>query len=630
MTVKAELNEAGDRIEVRFAYDQRLVMAMREVPGAKFIPPPKGGPYFRLPLDLTSARRLREAFGDDLELGRRLKTWGKETTAEERNLRSLALADDAELARLPEVLPKLHKFVATRPYQLADIAFMAQANCINANEPGLGKTVELIGSVFEAGLEEGSKLIVAPKTSLEVVWQYELERWQDQPVLLTSGDDSPYKRQVIMEEAWDLASEDKPFWLVVNPAMVRLRRDTSAEPIATDGEDGKPIYPLVPAYDAMFDIIWDVGCLDEYHKTGLTNPSTMLAQAVKKLDVGRRYLLSGTPMGGKPLKLWGGLNYLAPKRFTSKWRWYNEWLEIEENEAGYKSVHNVKAGREDDFYEHLAPYLLRRTKSEVLPQLPPKQHVEIWCDMTPPQKKQYTRMAQDAEIKIADENLSVTSILAEYMRLKQFADARCKVSQSPRGRLEVKPTVESGKLPHVLALLEERGITAKDPEGDEQVVIASQFSAVVDMVHKWLVDQGIPADKITGATKSKGKTGTRTRADIVRDFQAEGGPRVIVMSTTAGGVSITLDRASTVIILDETWDPDDQTQLEDRVHRGSRIHQVTCYYLRSKDSIEEYIKEVTFDKGEVNKLILDLRRRGFRADDPRASARRPRRAKATI
>jgi SNF2 family DNA or RNA helicase len=86
-----------------------------------------------------------------------------------------------------------------------------------------------------------------------------------------------------------------------------------------------------------------------------------------------------------------------------------------------------------------------------------------------------------------------------------------------------------------------------------------------------------------------------------------------LMNVGAGGSSINLDRASTVIFLDETWNPDDQEQAEDRVHRGSRIHQVQIYYIRTKDTIEEEIQQRVLDKSRINRDIMDLRRMGLRA-----------------
>jgi SNF2 family DNA or RNA helicase len=323
-------------------------------------------------------------------------------------------------------------------------------------------------------------------------------------------------------------------------------------------------------------------------------------------------------MGGKPVKLWGALHFLEPESFTSMWRWAHQWLEIEEVEterAGMvKKIHGIRKDREEEFNKHIAPHLVRRTKAEVKKDLPPKDRHYIPCEMTKSQKKQYDAMAADAEVKIEDEHLTAVGILAEYTRLKQFADARHKVRNFGNGRMEVKPTNESGKLPQVLRLLEERGITVnpEDAWGEQQVVIGSQFSSVCEMVHEYLNEQGIPAAMLIGKRTVDDAGNRCTREELVNKFQA-GEIQVVVISTKAGGVSITLDRADTVIIMDETWNPDDQGQLEDRVHRISRIHQVTIFYLYSKGTIEEYIQSVVWDKADINRSILDLRRKAYRA-----------------
>lgn len=608
MEAFAELNEKADRMEVHFPYDPNAVKAVKSVPGARFVPPPKGGPYWSLPLDLTSARMLREGFGEGLQLGKALKAWGKVAVAKERNLTQLGMAEDAELEVLPNVLPELCDWL--RPYQRADVAFLALANAINANQPGLGKTAETIGSVFEAKMDAGPNMIVAPKTSLETVWLKELLKWQKHPVLLTSGDDTVDRRKEIIEQAWHMVDTGEPFWLVVNHNMIRYERDRNAELV---NENGKMVRPAFPIYEELFNIPWETVSVDEYHKMGLTNPKSLMTKSLKDIMCEKLNLLSGTPMGGKPIKLFSALQLVDPGSFTSKWRWAGAWLEIEEKEYEKqgeqkvgKIIHGIRPAREGEFYKEHAPYLLRRTKKECLKELPDKQRTVITCVMTPKQKKQYETISAEAEIKIEEEHLSVIGVLAEYTRLKQFATAHHKVKHMASGQLKVAPTTESGKLPQLLELLAERGITADkdDAEGDEQAVIFSQYSGVADMVHEYLNSVGIPTAKITGSVNKKGE-----RTKIQNEFNAEGGPRVLVMTTGAGGVSITLDeRASTVIFMDETWDPDDQEQAEDRVHRASRMHQVMVYYLRSKDTIEEYIAEITGGKKLTNEQVLDMHR----------------------
>jgi SNF2 family DNA or RNA helicase len=628
----AELNPGGDKIEVHFRYDADLVMSIKAVPGARFKGAAEGGPLWLVPLNLDVARRLNEEMGDRLVLGRAFKQWGKEAVKREKNLHTMATTDDVPLKDLvmSKKLPELAKWF--RPYQRADVKFLSVTSALNLNEQRLGKTTEIIGALFEAGLENGPHLVVAPRTSLKTVWRYEIERWTsklDKPheVITFSGGLSHAAREQAIDEFWACVDEEWPVWFVCTPATVR---------------DGKE-----PAVEK-----WASFTIDEYHKTGLPNAGakrgtgTKFADAVKDIDAERRYAMSGTPMGGKPIKLWGALNFLYPKQFTSKWQWANTWLQVSDNGFG-KDVGSITYGREDDFYKSLAPYAIRRLRKEVLPQLPDAQWIDVDCEMTSKQAKQYKEMADKAEATIEEKKLNVLGILAEYTRLKQFADAYCgqiidKLVNCPeckgQGRINVGdednpqfvgchncegmgkvvkqhviPSEESGKLPYLLDKLAENGIDPDDMEGESVAVVASQFSSIVNMVHEYLNKKGIKAVKITGDVKDEERDANQMLFRTDGDRKV-GDARVIVMTTTAGGVAITLDLADNVHILDETWVPDDQQQLADRVFNASRMKQVGVYVYRSIGTVEEHIKNVNIDKAAINKEILDLRRQGFRAN----------------
>jgi SNF2 family DNA or RNA helicase len=368
---------------------------------------------------------------------------------------------------------------------------------------------------------------------------------------------------------------------------------------------------------------------------------TLFSKAAMDANSERRFALSGTPMGGKIENLFPILKWLEPKVYSSKWDWANQWLVVTRQQVvtrggkmrTFMDVGGIKPGLEEKFYESLAPHFVRRLRSEVLPQLPPKQYIDVPCVMTPKQRKQYKQFATDAEVRIEERRLTATGILAEYQRLKQFADAycdridstdiechKCKGTGYFEGAscfrcqgtgvwtvLHPIPSPDSGKLEPLLERLAESGIDPKEPTGDTQVVIASQFKEMIDMVHRHLNEIGIPAEKMTGDTRSN------ERDRIRKVFQAGEGPRVLCMTTGTGGVAIELNRASEIHILDETWDPDDQEQLEDRLIDTNKEHQVTCLYYRMQDSIDEYIQRVTEGKAVTNKVILDLRRQGFRA-----------------
>ena len=250
----------------------------------------------------------------------------------------LSQADDADLEN--EALAKLVKGTKLngskfqlRPYQKADIKFMASANSINANQPGAGKTIETIGAVMEADLAWGQHLIVAPVTSLQLVWEKELAQAYklaglDEPTILTGA--TPKERKAAVAEAKRMADEGLAFWLVLNPAMTRLKRQK------VEGTTGDAIeYEEVLAHPELAEVTWDTITVDEFHLMGLSNPTTLGAQGINRIveltDEGdqRRFALSGTPMGGKPVKLLG-----SPP--VSRARQVHEPLELGSSLAGHQ------------------------------------------------------------------------------------------------------------------------------------------------------------------------------------------------------------------------------------------------------------------------------------------------------
>jgi hypothetical protein len=154
--------------------------------GARFHGPDKGGPLWTIPLDLIAMRRLREEFGDG-PTRNALSAWGRNEVKKEMTLQSLSVLDDVPLKelKLAKKLPKLAKWF--RPYQRADVKFMATTSCLNLLEPRLGKTTEVIGAVFESDLENGPHLVVAPKTTLDSIWRMEIERWTGHAVITFSA-----------------------------------------------------------------------------------------------------------------------------------------------------------------------------------------------------------------------------------------------------------------------------------------------------------------------------------------------------------------------------------------------------------------------------------------------------------
>lgn len=607
--VWAELNEAQTRICLFFNYDAALVAAAKEIPGRKFIAAEKsefdGVPYWQYPLEIRSARLLREHF-PEMQLGAKLKAWGYRAAAQEKALGTLSIADRADLVNLPQLAPDMFKFVSGRPYQTADIAFMAACdNPLNANAPGLGKTIEIIASVFESLTHDGPQLVLAPVTSLEVVWEAELLHelhGQDLPVMIAQGDKP--QREHVLNTAARMAEDGQAFWLLCNPQMAQVRLDEEKSK-----KKGKEVW--LPVYPQLFNIEWNNIIVDEFHQCGMGNVNTITRKGLTRLEGKRRIASSGTPVGGKTQKLWGVLNWLEPEKFTSKWRWFDHWLIVEKEEVHvgggeFKKVSKVgeiKEDMADAFYKEHAGIMVRRTKKEVRADLPDKNRINVWCEMGPDQEKQYKLFESRAELQIEEENMNAIGILALYTRLRQFAIAKQELKRDMKtGESTPYPLPISCKMDQLYRILADHGITGGKDEEDgasEQVIIFSQFTKVCEMIQRELIKKGITASTLTGSTN------TAMRKTLVEDFEARRGSQVLIMQTKTGGVAITLNESEAIIFMDETWVPDEQDQAEDR----NRNNSADIYYIRTKNTIEEYVLDTNIGKRSVNDIVLDIHRK---------------------
>lgn len=540
----------GKKIVLRFPYSARTVQTAKTVPGYRWSPKITAWTY---PLEIKTARLLKEAFGPQLKVSDELRAWSRRAAREERRLLNLVNASDANPRNIPR---QLSKFL--RPYQRADVAFMGMRSCINANQAGLGKTTEVIAATIQSEVT-GPNLVIAPISSLEAVWALEIAKWCDAPVFTGT---SLRDRRNTLWAAFEAIERGESPWVVVNPDLIEHGWTAGVE--------------------------WGVVVIDEFHTMGLANPKSLFRQMVGPIQAQRKWALSGSPVAGKPLALWSVLNWIDPVTFSSRWRWAEQWLDKYQDDYGI-TFGDIKAGREEEFYRYHAPWMIRRLKSEVAPELPPKTYRDVWVKMSPAQSRQYKQFCDNAEIKLSGERMIATSKLAEYQRLKLFSFGSTVIENGAH-----MPTENSPKLDALIANINHH-------EG-EQILVFSQFRRVVDVVYKHLSSKGFSVDIITGKTQD--------RAGAVKRFQT-GKTRILVISTKAAGVSLTLDNADSVHILDQTWVPDDQEQAEDRAHRISRIHNVTVYYYRTRGTVEEYIHELNLEKVRISANVLDKHRQSI-------------------
>lgn len=619
---------AVGRIDVRFDYNPEAVAAIKRVAGRSFVKTPDN--HWHVPLDLEACRQLREAYGKALVIGPNLRSWAVNAVRQETALGTLSSADTAPLERLASVLPTLAVAIHLGPkglimteeekvaaldgepsFQAADVRFLVESpNPLNGNQQGLGKTPEWIAAVWEQGIEEGNHLVIAPSAAVDGTWEPELEMWQadaSKEVGIFAPTGTRAQREAVIEEF--LASTAPVKWLVVNPQMIQWRKDdTRTAPITVKVTGKKALKACYCAaakdahehyespYPALADIVWDTIAIDECHKGNIRNHKTLTSQSIHALRNNvKRVALSGTPSKKKGADIWGILHWLRPDVFTSYWRFAEGYFDIEDNGYG-KKVGALLDNREDAFYRMLMPYVLRRTKAECLPWLPPKHYIEVLCGMTEAQRKQYEQMESNGAAALdGNDRVTTTSILAEFTRLRQFSFGRWVAGKD--GKLT--PTTDSGKLEAMLEKMDEADVFE---DTSVKQIVFSQFREVIELVAGVLRERGVEVAIISGKQNKQGQ-----RRQIREAFQG-GTLQVLCVVTTAGGVSLTLDAADTVHMLDETWSPDETEQAEDRAHRASRVHNVTVFQYRTKDSIDQYVQETAFEKASEQKRIMDVRR----------------------
>lgn len=598
MTARARLSADAKRIEILFAYHPAVVLDLRKtVPGVRWSQAKR---VWTAPLDLTTGARLREWAGAGLSIDPELRRWGRAESRRLARLRRLSQASDASLALVPRLLPVLAERLAGRPYQRADIHRMSLGNLLNANEPGTGKTVEAIGAVAESGLLDRPILTIAPVSSIVDTWRREIER-SGYPHLVLADEGAPIHRKGNINFAWmEHKDHARPFWLVINPDFLRVRPAPDDTPkheiVARDPLSGQP-YTADQWADNLIDIDWGAVIVDEFQKFGLTNPRSQFGLAIRVINADRLWLLSGTPMGGKYKRLWAILNYLFPEEYGSWWTWAAKWLVIESLSVGndeYKNVlDELQPGREAEFNAAHAHHFVRRTKLKDLPGCPAQIHRVVACKMTKSQEAQYGEFEREAEIHVQGRRITGHGILAEWARLRSFANAACRTT----GAGKLVATADSGKLPRLLDVLEEVGIRKSKPEPRARAIVGTNDRSFARITAAFLREHGIETGLLVGGTDV---------ADVAQRFRDPfPEPFVIVMTVQKGGVSLNFQEARAAIALDESWNPDDTTQFFERGDRGSRKTPLLCITMRTDDTIQQYIAEVSDGKAINNLNVYD-------------------------
>ena len=301
----------------------------------------------------------------------------------------------------------------------------------------------------------------------------------------------------------------------------------------------------------------------------MKNAQTKIAQYLRKFDVPHTFALSGTPIENHVEELWSIFQIVLPGLFPGK--------------------KEFKQLSPETISQYVKPFIMRRKKSEVLQELPDLIEMTYKNELADDQKTIYLaqlKQMQDRILSSSEEELnrSKMEILSGLMRLRQICD-------TPSLFLE-DYTGESGKLDSLRELLEQ----IKD--GNQRVLIFSQFRGMLDIIEKELDTLKMTSFKITGSTPAN------ERQDMTNAFNSGQGDAFLI-SLKAGGVGLNLTGADTVILVDLWWNPAVEDQAIGRAHRMGQDKNVEVYRMITRGTIEEKIQELQTSKRHLVSTILD-------------------------
>jgi hypothetical protein len=458
---------------------------------------------------------------------------------------------------MPEIVPVALPDTFTahlRPYQQHGVDWLQHLGHYGlggflADEMGLGKTAQTIAHItveLEAGRLDRPALIVVP-TSLIANWTAELGKF------------APHLRFAVLHGVDRHERRDRLEGThVVITTYTVLTRDI----------------------EAMKELPWHMVVLDEAQ--AIKSPDAKATRAVCQLDTRHRLCLSGTPIENNLGELWSQFAFLMPgllgdrRGFAKRFR-----TPIEKNGDDVRRMQLIR---------RIKPFILRRTKSEVATELPPKHTILRRITLAPEQRELYETIRgtlyETVREQVADRSLAQSRIIVLDALLK-LRQACC----DPRlVKLKAAKEVDvSSKLDDLLEMLGEML-----PEG-RRVLLFSQFTSMLDLIKPRLAEAKIPFVELRGDT--------RDRAEPVRAFQAGEVP-LFLISLKAGGRGLNLTAADTVIHYDPWWNPAVEDQASDRAHRIGQTKSVFVYKLIAADTVEERIIELQQRKAELANIAF--------------------------
>ena len=426
---------------------------------------------------------------------------------------------------------------------------------ILADDMGLGKTIQILAIILKYinGNQENKKAsIVVSPSSLTLNWYNEAKKFAPTlKVCVIRGNNKERKEIIDKIENYDL----------IITSYDLLKRDIELY------RNKKYKFRYAIADEAQY----------------LKNSNTQNAKAIKSILADTRFALTGTPIENSLAELWSIFDFIMPEYLFGYKEFKHEYeipIVKEQDEEAMKKLKML-----------IEPFVLRRTKKEVLTELPEKTITVLNNEMTEEQEQIYLSYLMQAKKEVAEEvdakgfEKSQIKILAALTRLRQICCHPKLFIENYNG--------ECSKLDQCMEIIEE-GISA-----NHKILLFSTYTSMFDIIEKKLKKKDIEYFKLTGATK------VEDRIKIVDEFNENSNIKVFLISLKAGGTGLNLTGADMVIHYDPWWNLSAENQATDRAYRIGQKNNVQVYKLITKNSIEEKIYELQERKAKLADDMLN-------------------------
>lgn len=433
-----------------------------------------------------------------------------------------------------------------REYQMEGFRWISRlahwgAGACLADDMGVGKTLQAIAFMLAHGAE-GPALVVAP-ASVMLNWKYELERFAPSLIPLLMHDTKRDRKTLIKQAS--------PFDVVLTTYGL-----------------------LSNEIELLSNKVWNIITLDEAHT--IKNKEAKVSKAAMQLKGTNRLLLTGTPLQNNLAEIWNLFQFANPGLLGSYAQFNENFIQPIEK-AGNKERQRI-------LKKLLSPFILRRTKTDVLDELPEKTEITLHIELNEKERALYENLRQKVVNNLEEGSITPMQALAEITKLRQAACHPALIDPD----LEIP----SSKSETFIKLAEDI------VKNHHRALVFSQFTSHLTLIRRELEKEGIDYLYLDGSMSPN------ERNKQVKKFQTGDQP-LFLISLKAGGTGLNLTAADFVIHLDPWWNPAVEDQASDRAYRIGQTRPVTVYRLIATQTIEEKMILLHQNKKSLADSLLD-------------------------